>query len=90
MFVHFGLLQSISDEPKTIGHDQNFVLFLNMDLEMLCLFLLKSSEKLFKRLEKLLFMMNLQVFGYAISPFSNMPKIVEVGRFVERTLLYKM
>jgi hypothetical protein len=90
MFVHFGLLQSISDESKTIGSHQNFVLFLNMGLEMLCLFLLKSSEELFERFEKLLPMVNLQVFVYAINLFSNRLKIVEDGRFIEWTLLYKM
>jgi hypothetical protein len=90
MFVHFGLLQSISDEPKTIGRYQNFVLFLNMGLEMLCLFLLKSSEELFERFEKLLRMVNLQVFVYAINLFSNRLKIVKDGRFVEWTLLYNM
>jgi len=52
MFVHFGLLESISDEPKTIGHDQNFMLFLNMGLKIFCIFLFKTSEELFERPEK--------------------------------------
>jgi len=56
MFVHFGLLQNISAEPKTVGHDQNFVLFSNMGVEMFCLFLFKSSEKVFERPEKLFLM----------------------------------
>ena len=64
MFVHFGLLETISDEPQTIGCDQNFVLSLNMDLEMLYLFLFKSSEGLFERPEKLFLMVNRQVFVY--------------------------
>jgi len=35
------------DTPaKTIARDQNFVLFLNMSLEMSCLFLWKNSEGL--------------------------------------------
>jgi hypothetical protein len=90
MFVHFGLLQSISDEPKTIGRYQNFVLFLNRGLEILCLFLLKINEELFERFEKLLPMVNLQVFVYAINLFSNRLKIVKDDRFVEWTLLYNM
>ena len=69
MSVLFDLLRSISDERKIIGGDQNFVLILNMDLEILCLFLFKSSEKLFERLENLLLMFNVQFFVYAISPF---------------------
>jgi len=90
MFVHFGLFESISDERKPIDRDQNFVLFFNMDLEILCLFLFKSSEELFERRQKLFVMVSQQFFCFLISPFSNMLKIVEVGRFVERTLLYKM
>jgi hypothetical protein len=44
MFAHLRMLESISEEPKTMSDDQNFVLSLNMDLEMLCLFLFQSSE----------------------------------------------
>ena len=58
-----------------------------MGLEMLRLFLLKISEKIFERLEKLSLVVTLQVFVYTISPFSNMLKIVEMGRFVKQTLL---
>ncbi len=47
MFVHFGLLGSISDKPKTIGDDQNFVLSLNTGLEILYLLLCKNSEESF-------------------------------------------
>jgi hypothetical protein len=35
-------------------------------------------------------MVHQHVFIYPISPFSNMLKIVGVGRFLEQTLLYKM
>ncbi len=49
IFVHFGLLESISGESKTIDHNQDFVLLLNMALEIFCLFLFKSSEGLFER-----------------------------------------
>jgi len=89
MFVHIDLLESMSNELKAGGRDQNFVLFLNMDLEILFLLLFKSSEGLFERPEKLFLMVNQQVFIYLASPFSNMLKIVGVGRFVERTLVYK-
>ncbi len=64
--------------------------FQNIDLEILCAFLFKSSEALFEGLVKLFLMVNQQVFVYPISSFSNMLKFVGVGRFVERTLLYKM
>ena len=91
--VYCGLLESISDEPKNIADDQNVVLSLNMDLEMLYLFSFKSSEGLFERFEKMitfLLMMKQHCFVYPISLFSNLLKIVELGRFVEQTLLYKV
>jgi len=47
MFVHFGLLESISAEPKANGHDQNFVVLQNMGLDRSRLFLCKSTEGLF-------------------------------------------
>jgi hypothetical protein len=52
MLVHFGLLESISDESKAIDGGKNVVLFLNTGLEMLSLLLFKSSEELFERPEK--------------------------------------
>ncbi len=64
--------------------------FQNIDLEMLCVFLFKSSEALFEGPVKLFLMVNQQVFVYCISSFSNMLKFVGVRRFVERTLLYKV
>ncbi len=45
---------------------------------------------LFERPDKLFLMVHQHVFIYPISPFSNMLKIVGVGRFLEQTLLYKM
>jgi hypothetical protein len=45
----FDLLESISDEWKTIGYDQNLVLFPNMDSEIECLFLFERSEGIFER-----------------------------------------
>ena len=69
------------------------MLSLNTDSEMLYLFLFKSSEELFERPEKLLLfflMMKQHGFVHPISPFSNVLKIVGVGRFVEQTLLYKV
>ena len=52
MFLHFALLGSISDKPKPIGDDQNFVLFLNTDLEILYLFLSENSEESFWKAEQ--------------------------------------
>ena len=69
------------------------MLSLNTGLEMLYLFLFKSSEELFERPEKLLLlflMMKQHGFVHPISPFSNVLNIVGVGRFVEQTLLYKV
>ncbi len=89
MFI-FDLLESISDEPKTIDGDQNFMLFPNMGLEILCLFYLKNSEELFERPEKIIFNGKSISFVNLISSFSSMLKIVGVDRFVEWTLLCKM
>jgi hypothetical protein len=83
MFAHFCPLESISDEPNTIRRDQNFTFFLNMDLEILCLFLFKSSEKLFERPEKLFLMSNQKVYIHSVSAFSNMQEIVGVSHVVE-------
>jgi len=59
-------------------------------IEILRLCLLKGSEELFERSEKLFLLANQEIFVYCISPFSNKLKIVEIGRFVEWILLYKM
>jgi hypothetical protein len=53
IFVYLKMLEGISDERKHIDQYQDFTLFLNMDLEMPCLFLFKSNDKLFERSEKL-------------------------------------
>ncbi len=50
MFARLGMPESISEQPKTMSDNQNFVLSLNMDFEMLCPFLVQSSEKIFERL----------------------------------------
>ena len=47
----FGLLKSISNEWKTIGYNQNLMLFPNMDSEIGCLFLFERSEGIFERLK---------------------------------------
>ena len=39
MFVHIGLLESMSNELKAGGRDQNFVLFLNISSEILSILL---------------------------------------------------
>jgi hypothetical protein len=62
----------------------------NMSLEVLYPFLLKHSDELFERPEKLFIMMTNVFFVYPIYPFSNMLQIVGVDCFIERTLLYKM
>jgi len=54
-----------------------------MGLEILCLFLFKSSEKLFERPEKLFLMSNQKVYIHSVSAFSNMQEIVGVGHVVE-------
>ena len=59
----FGLLESISDESKTMGQDQNFVLFPNMCSEILCLLLLESNEEILERPKKLVWTANKQVFA---------------------------
>ncbi len=69
------------------------MLSLNTDSEMLYLFFFKTNEELFERPEKLFpffLMMKQHGFVHPISPFSNVLKIVGVGRFVEQTLLYKV
>ena len=48
LFV-FGLLENISEEWTTMGYDQNFMLFPNMDSEIVCLFFFEKSEGLFER-----------------------------------------
>ena len=35
VFIHFALVENISDKPKTTGHDQSFVPFSNIVLEIL-------------------------------------------------------
>ncbi len=83
MFVHFSLLESTSAQQKTSYHDQNFVLFQNMNLEMSWLFLFKTIEGLFERPEKLFVTVNQQVFVYPTSLFSNMQTIVGANIFEE-------
>ena len=53
MFGYLNILEGTADETEPIGQYQKFTLFLNMGLEMSCLFLFKSSEKLFARPKKL-------------------------------------
>ena len=70
--AHFALVESISDEPKTTGHDQSCVLFSNIVLELLSQSLSKTSDEHFERYEKLFLMVNQQIFLSHISCFSNM------------------
>ena len=90
VFVHFVLVESILDEPKTVGHDQSFVLFSNIALELLFQSLSKTSDEHFERYEKLFLMINQQIFLYYISCFSNTLNTVSNGRFIEQRILYKM
>jgi len=48
MFVYSGLFESVSDEQKTLGCDQNFLLYSNIDPKISCLFLFKRSESHFQ------------------------------------------
>ena len=70
VFVHFALVESISDEPKTTGHDQNFVLFSNIALELLSRSLSKTNDDHFERYKKLVLMLTNRFCQ--ISCFSNM------------------
>ena len=72
VFVHLALVESISDEPKTTGHDQSFVLFSTIVLERLSQSLSKTNDDHFERYEKLFLMVNQQIFLYHISCLSNM------------------
>ncbi len=90
MFVYLNILEGISYDPKPIGQYQNFTLFLNMGLEMLCLFCSKVVRNFLQDPKKIILMVNQQTFVYPIILFSNMLNFVGVDHFVERTLLYKM
>ena len=87
LFV-FGLLERNSNKPKATDCGQNFVPFPNTSSEMLCLFLFKSSERFFEKPEQIILNGKATVFVYSISSFSSTLRIVRVGRFVERILLY--
>ena len=50
MFI-FGLLESISDEWKTIGYDQNLTPFPNMDSEIGCVFFSREVRESLKGLK---------------------------------------
>ena len=73
VFVHFVLVESITDEPKTTGHNQ---LFSNIVLELLSQSLSKTSDDHFERYEKLFLMVNQQIFLYYINCFSIMLHII--------------
>jgi hypothetical protein len=49
MIVHFWLVGKNFRLVKTIDHEQNLMHFLNMDLEMLRLVLIKNNEELFEK-----------------------------------------
>jgi hypothetical protein len=85
----FDPLESISDESESMHWNQNFVLFPNMDLEMLCRFLFESTWGIFERSKQLVWTANKQVLLTPISPFATMLKIVGFSSFVGRTILYK-
>ena len=90
VFVYFALVESISEEPKTTGHDQSFVLLSNIVLELLFQSLSKTGDDHFERYEKLFLMVNQQTFLYYINCFSSMLHTIWNGRFIERRILYKM
>ncbi len=48
VYIPFGILRNPSDEPKTMDDDHDFVLLLKMDFEMLFIFLLESSHRIFR------------------------------------------
>ena len=47
VFLHCALVESISEEPKTIGHDQNFVLLSTIVFEISSQSLSKSMKNYF-------------------------------------------
>ena len=63
VFVHFALVESISNESKTTSHDQSFVLFSNIVLELLSQSLSKTSDDHFEKYENLFLMVNQQIFS---------------------------
>ena len=73
-----------------MGSDQNFVLFPNMCSEILCLFLLESSEGILERSKKVGLDGEHQGLQTPITLFTKVLRIVRIGNFVKRTLLYKM
>ena len=49
----FRLFESISEESKTMGQNQNLMLFPNMSSEIICQILFDSSKGIFERLDKI-------------------------------------
>ena len=84
VFVHFALVESISDEPKTTDQDQIFVLFSNIVLELLSQSLFKTNDEHFERCEKLFLMVKQQIFLYHINYFSNILHTTWNGHFIEQ------
>ncbi len=88
----FGLLESISDESKTMGQHQNFVLFPNMCLEILYLFLVESSDGILERPKKLVwkknFFVHFRIFTIGIR--NEKLKLLLIYHFVKKCSLYKI
>ena len=72
VFVRFALVESSSHEPKPTSHDRSFVLFSNIVFELLSQSSSKTNDEYFERYEKLILIVNQQIFLYQISCFSNM------------------
>ncbi len=60
----FDQLVSISDESKAMSSDQNFVIFSDMDSEILFQFLFENSEIIFEKHKKLVWAENFSAHFY--------------------------
>ncbi len=72
--LFFGPLASVSEEIKAISSNQNFVLFLNKGLEILCWFLFEISKAIFERPKKLVWTVNPHVFAHPYKSLSEVAK----------------
>jgi hypothetical protein len=79
--IIFGPLENILDESKTMGEDQNFMLFQNMNSEMLCLFFLRVLMKSLTGLKIWFGRRTSRFLPTPLSPFTEVLKTVRLGNF---------
>ncbi len=75
----FDPLESIFDESESTHQKHNFVLFQNMDLEILCRFLFESSELIFDRPKTFVWT---EIFFHIFLYFHFCDPKLKVGTFV--------